>query len=296
MRQRKIKLGKGELEFIHEDGLSLSIKDARDYFLDAVKEVKPEVLDDLANEPFKLYKAAGLAFDREQIEKDIENTEFYDQIRIIAKEEQQHKWNHPDWQGHFEEKEVDYDDNILAMQKSIFDWSRKHNLNVAWCRARAYETLDYWHQNTNLCVARIWNYDVSLEPIIAIRRGELDFVFRFKSLYPAMSFRADEKKRITEQFEFELDAFLDERENYAKEKGLKKPKKKNEYLHFLWFAHYQVNELTQKEIQENYNPFYASRRTIGEAIESIRNILKTPSDPQSELTRPPSKVGRPRKK
>jgi hypothetical protein len=41
--------------------------------------------------------------------------------------ESQHRWNHPYWFGHFENKEVDYDENTRAMQKSIFDWSMRHN-------------------------------------------------------------------------------------------------------------------------------------------------------------------------
>jgi len=127
MMHDKIKLGKGELEHIHENGLSLSVSDARDYFLDAVKEVKPEVLDDLAGEPFRLYKAAGLAFERERYEKEFENLELLDGRRAMFRAESQHRWNHPYWFGHFENKEVDYDENTRAMQKSIFDWSMRHN-------------------------------------------------------------------------------------------------------------------------------------------------------------------------
>jgi len=49
MMHDKIKLGKGELEHIDDVEMAFSTRDARDYFLDAVKEVKPEVLDDLAS-------------------------------------------------------------------------------------------------------------------------------------------------------------------------------------------------------------------------------------------------------
>ncbi len=293
MQQRKIKLGKGELEHVRKDGLSLSIKDARDYFLDAVREVAPEVLEDLANEPFKLYKAAGLAFKHERYEKETENLEFYDKIRAQARAEHLHRWNHPEWLEHFEDKEIDYDDNILAMQKSIFDWSKKYNLNAAWCRARAYETLDNWHRFSSMSEIRMWNYDMSLEPMIAHRKGELDFVFRIRSAYPTFGFRAEEKEKITKAFEKELNEFLDARERIAKENGMTTPKQKREYLHFVWFAYWLVKEWTHSDI---YKEFNVSRETVKTALESVRNLLKTPNDEKSILTRPLVRVGAPRKK
>ncbi len=127
MMHDKIKLGKGELEHIDDVEMAYSIRDARDYFLDAVKDVKPKVLDDLAGEPFRLYKAAGLAFERKRYEKEFENLELLDGRKAMFSAESQHRWNHPYWFGHFENKEVDYDENTRAMQKSIFDWSMRHN-------------------------------------------------------------------------------------------------------------------------------------------------------------------------
>lgn len=292
MMHDKIKLGKGELEHIHENGLSLSVSDARDYFLDAVKEVKPEVLDDLADEPFRLYKAAGLAFERERYVKEFADLKLFDRIRATAPLESQHRRNHPRWFEHFENNIVDYDENTRAMQKSIFDWSKNHNLDANWCRARAYETLDWWYWSESFYENRLWNYETEMQPLIATHRGEMDFVFRIRSNYPMFGFRPDEERNITEAFKRELKSFLDERERIAKENGMVKPKQKREYLHFIWFAHSQVKEWTQPQIQNKFN---ASRRTVGEALDNIRNLLKTPNDPKSELTRPLSKVGRPRK-
>ena len=289
MRPRKIKLGKGEFEHKRKDGLTLSITDARDYFLDAVKEVAPEVLDDLANEPYKLYKSAGLALDFEKYKKEFENLELPDRIGEMAKVKSQHRWNRPDWNGHFESKEVDYDDNILAFQRSIFNWSKKHNLNVAWCRARAYETIESWHHFESFYENRIWNYESEMQPI---HSGFTPiFQFSYKSLYPVFRFRSDEKEIITKAFESELNKFLDERERIAKENGMVNPRQKREYLHFIWFAYYQVKEMTQKDIQGKFN---ASIRTIGEALESVRNLLKAPNDSTSEVKRPDTR-GRPRK-
>jgi hypothetical protein len=290
IKQRKIRLGEGELEHIRRDGLSASIKDARDYFLDAVKEVAPEVLDDLANEPFKLYKEAGLALDYEQYEKEFETLEKYDLIRAKSKIEQDHSFNHPRWEQHFEVGKVDYDEKILAMQESIFSWSKKHNLDVAWCRARAYETVEWWHRSGSSYENRRWNWDMEMQPVFT--GSSPIFQFSYKSLYPVFRFRKDEREIITRAFENELNEFLDERERIAKENGMVSPKQKREYLHFVWFAYYQVKNWSQKDIQEN---FYASRRTVGEALDSIRNLLKTPNDPKSELTRLPSKAGRPSK-
>lgn len=290
IRQRKIKLGKGEFEHIRENGVSLSVRDARDYFLDAVKEVKPEVLDDLAGEPFRLYKAAGLAFERERYEKEFENLEHFARIRAIAPLESQHRWNHPRWFEHFENKEVDYNENTRAMQKSIFDWSKSHNLDANWCRARAYETLDWWYWFESFYENRLWNYETEMQPIFS-NRTDIFFTFKYRSTYPVFGFRPDEERNITEAFKRELKSFLDERERIAKENGMVKPKVKHEYLHFIMFAHSQVKEWTQEEIAKKFN---VSREGVKTAITSVRNLLENPNDPKSKLT-PPNKAGRPRK-
>ncbi len=291
IRQRKIKLGKGELEHTDDVEIPYSVRDARDYFLDAVKEVKPEVLEDLAGEPFRLYKAAGLAYERGCSEKEFENLELWDRRKEMFQAEKRHRGNHPDWSGHFENEEVDYDENIRAMQKSIFHWSKEHNLDVNWCRARAYETLDWWYWSGSSHENRTWNYEMEMQTMIATRKGEMDFVFRIRSNYPMFGFRPDEETRITEAFKRELKTFLGERERIAKENGMTKPKVKHEYLHFIMFAYSQVKEWTQEEIAKKFN---VSREGVKTAITSIRNLLENPNDPKSKLTSP-NKAGRPRK-
>jgi hypothetical protein len=104
-----LKLGKGELKQISEVGSTLSMHEARDYFLIAVKEVAPAVLDDLADAPFKLYKAAGLAFDRETHEKDVRQFEVDGHIpQEYVKAHLIHTWNRPYWLEHFETREIDF--------------------------------------------------------------------------------------------------------------------------------------------------------------------------------------------
>jgi hypothetical protein len=285
-----LKLGKGELEHILKDGSSLSMQDARDYFLFAVKKVAPDVLDDLAGEPFTLYKAAGLAFDRESFQQDIAHLEPFDQIRESTRRDQNHVWDHPDWYG-FEDHEIDYDSNLAALQKSIFDWSERHNLDANWCRERAFETLDSWYQSSGSRENRTWRTYNSMQTIVPDRNG-LHFQFSIKSVYPASSFRKQEKERITEHFERELKAFLDGRERRAIENGMKRPKQKHDGSHFEWFAFYQVKLWTGIKIQKHFNK---EKATVDEAIKSVRNLLTAPNDPGSELKRPDGKTGRPRK-
>lgn len=285
-----MKLGKGELVQIFEDGSSLSLNDARDYFFLAVKEVAPDVLDDLAGEPFTLYKAAGLAFDRKAFKKDIEDLEFADQIREMTRAETRHTWNHPDWDGHFENHEIDYDPNPADLQKCIFAWSKRHNLDAAWCRSLAFETLDYWHKYPELCQHRIWYQPSSLQTIVPVRNG-LEFQFRIRSLYPSVSFRKDEKERITAHFERELAIFLDMRERLAEENGMVRPKHRPDEQHFIWFAYYQVKGLSHDAIRLKFG---RSREAVRDAINNVRGLLSSSTDPTSELNRP-IKPGRPRK-
>ncbi|MDQ3635428.1 MAG: hypothetical protein M3405_13100 [Acidobacteriota bacterium] len=278
MQQRKIKLGKGEFEHIDDVEMPYSVRHARDYFFDAIKEVKPEILDDLADEPYRLYKAAGLALERERYEKEFENLEFYDRIRAMARLESQHRWNHPSWYEHYEKKKVNYNQNIRALQKSIFDWSKKHNLNVDWCRARAYETLNLWYFSHSFYEHRIWTSETEMQPMIATHKGERDFVFRINSNYPMFGFRSDEEKRITRAFKQELKSFLVEREKLAKKNGMKKPKQKRTYLHFIWLARWQLNEdLTHEKIAEQDERSNSIEvQAVSKAIKELAKLINLP--------------------
>ncbi len=276
MRQRKIKLGKGEFEHIRSNGLTASVKDARDYFLDAVKEVAPEVLDDLAGNPYRLYKAAGLALDYKRYEKEFENLEFYDGIRAKAKIEHQHSWNHPRWENQFENSEVNYDENTRLLQKSIFSWSKKHNLDVVWCRARAYETIEWWYRSDSFYENRIWNYETEMQPIpVGLNTV---FNFSYKSLYPVFRFRSKEKEIIREAFEKELNEFLDERDKIAKENGMIKPKQKSKYLHFIWLAKWQMDEnLTHEKIAEQDERSNSIEvQAVSKAIKELAELIGLP--------------------
>ncbi len=222
-----MKLGRGELEHVLEDGLTLSVQDARDYFQMAIQEVAPEVSEDLAGEPFRLYAAAGLALDLESFKKSIQHLEFYDQIRAVAFAQTKHNLDRRNWTEHFEDHNIDYDPKRAKMQESILKWSRKHNLDVAWFRAMAFETLDTWYQHPPLRAARVWLQNVLSQTI----SPNLDAQFRFsiRSHYPAVGFRKEEQQRIGIRFEEELDAFLDKREALAKEGGMVRPSKKREF-------------------------------------------------------------------
>jgi len=285
-----MKLGKGEFEHVDEDGSTLSLNDARDYFLIAVNEVAPEVLDALANEPFKHYKAAGLAFDREAYNKEIEQLEFFDQVRAMIRAQSQHSLNRPDWPGHYETQEIAYDEKIAAMQKSIFDWSRKHNLDANWCRERAFETLDYWHKHPDFGEHRIWQEYCSMQTIVPDRNG-LNFQLSIRSLYPSLSFRREEKERITAHFERELDLFLDSRERLAEENGMIRPKHRPVKSNFLWCAHNQVKALSHVTIARNVNQ---TREAVRDGVNRVRVLLACPTDPASVLESPTAR-GRPKK-
>lgn len=282
------RLGKGEFESVVDGVIPPSVHDARDYFLMAVREQAPEVLRDLNGEPFECYCRTGLHFDESDHRERLKDLSLYDRIREIQRLRTAHVWNTPEWRTHFEVGEIDYDERLAALQKSIFAWSRKWNLDQLWCRERAVSTLDYWCSSPEGREQLIWGYEPFWETIVAFRRGEHpEFEFRYKTLYPREGHRPDLERRITTAFKEQLKAFLDHAEQLAKEAGMRPTPKKRERLHFAWLACFQVRGMSYQEILKLFYPKeYVAAKEDGSLNEHTKRIRKAVNEVSRLITLP----------
>jgi hypothetical protein len=273
---KMLRFGNGEFESNIEGVVPPSVHHARDYFLRVVRELAPDVLLDLSKKPFDCYRRTGLHFDATAHQEKLEELNPYDQIREMSRLRHQHQWNSLDWQHHFENEIIIYNEHLSALQKSIFEWSQTWNLDAAWCRQRAYHTLDYWCSSPVSHKSLVWNYEPAWGPIVAFRQGEHPrFVFEYKTLYPRVGMRAELERLITEDFQAQLKAFLDSRERMAKDAGMSPVRKKREEMHFAWLVFFQVNEMSYERILEQYFPKeYATAKRDGCISERTKRIRK----------------------
>lgn len=127
----------GELD----DGSRPSVHYARDYFLQIVNRLVPEVLIDLAGEPLDFYRRSGI-----HISACINEQELVP-ISVDDSSAGDGGWTYayadilPNWLTPFESNPHADDERLSSLRHKIFEWSRKWNLNEPWCRVRAYNTL-----------------------------------------------------------------------------------------------------------------------------------------------------------
>lgn len=128
-------------EYEHPDNEWLS-EVARDIFLSHVKKLKPEVLTDLCGEPLQLYQASWLQFPKySYIQWPDSST--HQETKDVQEVWAEHYRELPLW-GVIEANAISDNGAIGRLRESLFSWSEKHNLNAAWCRERAYLTLEQW--------------------------------------------------------------------------------------------------------------------------------------------------------
>ena len=293
------KFGHGEYESAHRNEVRPSVKHARSYFLDVVKMLAPAVLEDLAVEPYRLYREARLCFEVNDSpgERDLVARHIWTSYQRPSWGEIERPFKNPllDESSSGDEYEAgppirrhigkgkkdttaaDENERINEFRESLFNWSRRHRLDMTWCRERAYETLDWWCFSQESFKMRMWDYDGAYQPIIAFRGDHPKFTFEYKTLYPRDGFRRDVKNRIMEAVEKELEAFLDEREALAKENGMVVARQKREKQHFEWLVLFQINHLSYAEIYKAYFPIIfddaKKKGTISDRTKQIRKAV-----------------------
>lgn len=340
MTDTKIRrFGHGAYEQLHRNEAPPSVEHARNFFLQTVRDVAPEVLDDLAKETFRLYrKTPAICYEagKERLSKHKQRN-VYDQIRDNVKWKQQRPtWKHVEnasggakvdiveryiWTAYerppleYVENQwrdplgirppvpVDSDGSIAAFKASLFEWSRRHNLNDMWCRERAYETLDLWSHIPACRKAHLWQDESAWQTIMPQvasggGRTNFDFVFSYNTLYPREGFRRDVKQRILEACEKELDAFLDKREQMAREGGMVATPQKHAQEHFEWLVRRQVQGMTCQAIFDLYQEQVKSMRgtqAIPRSFGTVRAVEKAVKELADFIGLTPRYAGRGRK-
>jgi hypothetical protein len=194
-----------------------SKEDLRNRFFAAISKHAKHVLNDLYDEPFKLYLQAGLGFNVDAYKEGVEVLNPDERAKKLARAWTKHRWNHPVWQHHFESRPITYDKRKEKFRQSLNEWSRRYNLDAAWCREYAYETLDHWsHYRPNRKNLSFQLHVVS-RSVFSRKHDTEWFVFKRRVPHPQFVPIEIAKVELRETFERQLKEFFSRLEAAAKE-------------------------------------------------------------------------------
>jgi hypothetical protein len=139
---------------------------ARCYFLDEVRRLKPEVLEELGGEPLSLFAEADLG------KSVFQSPEAYQRYYETV-------W----WQLDTEDETdvyVPLEAQMIALREGLRVWQSKWKLTesgeVHWLFERAVSTLFLWHNNPALHKSLVWEYGGFLRSRLMSSRGNQGYI------------------------------------------------------------------------------------------------------------------------
>lgn len=235
---------------IEPENRIISTSEYRFYFLLAIEDICPEVLQ-------ALYEDGYLIFDR--LVKPGDENKFYPLIGLLgeAPEEKLKVWDVEEENlvsiKTWEKKREQYkkEPGFLPVKKALQEWGGRFHLGDDWLLETALETVAWWrahwrslppgHENAKLEWApRFFCYKKRTGEKFSIELPEWDYV-----LYT----EKEAKDWYMKQFEVILEDYL---ETTKKESNWIPAKKKRNREHFDWLVRYVVQGWSYEEIAQEY--------------------------------------------
>ncbi len=276
--------------------------DARKFFLHVIDYCAPKAVQALQEEPYHLYLKTSFRIDLTS----------YHSSKHLSKQIVAMTLDGKDRRGVPQWSEVelepsswsfDYDENLIKLRESLFQWSKNQHLDAMWCRAFAYQTLDYWSRLPERCNDVSWYSATNGTPSCLFRplpyeeaaskeQRTLTFVRELEDY--SRTKRAQIRAGAVKAFEQYLDSHLDQMEATANKRGFAATLKKREPLHFEWFVNFQVNGMSYEDVFALHFPnLHASlkqqgklssdnTKAIRKAINEISRIIELPLRPEGK--------------
>ncbi|MDT7690172.1 MAG: hypothetical protein QOE46_2931 [Acidobacteriota bacterium] len=239
----------------------ISTWESRFFFFQYIRQIAPEVLEELRGVPFDLYSIT------------------FPPNRWHALENEYGRW----WYV-FEDDTYPRDPSIYQLRDSLNYWSEKFNLRDEWCIKQAFRTLDQWYQNSRFADALMWGREAyGYMPPVGLEEGK--FTFTFHRWDTVAQSRGEYQREVEQAFRQYRIEYCDRIEELTRERDYVEQKKKRDTTHFAWLAWYQVKNKPQSWICKEFN---ATRSTVAEAIKGAAAICNL-------SLRKPTSAGRPRK-
>jgi hypothetical protein len=242
-REEAPRLWQGEFE---DADHSLSRAGARLYYLNAIRKVHPPVLESLADEPLRCFRAARL------------HEYPYQTLGVV-------------WED-VEANTISEEEPMLApMRESLWKWAIQWHLDDDWFRARAFFTLADWCRKPDKLAKLQWSYgiinwghDYEIEP----------FTFQW-AWNPLIESRFVAERVMRAAFDEMMREYFDKTEAHAIALGYKRALRKIELTHFEWLVSFHIKGMTYAQICEQENPkLYANHKAEGDLGDHAKRIKK----------------------
>lgn len=268
-----------------------SVWELREFFLDKVADLAPEVLEELRNEVLPAFRQAYEAT-RPPPERREAATEFGEPVdRERPPEWVQWRFQDGEWGT---DSTTDWPDELVAFHDQLCGWADNCNLREPWVLDAALRMLRFWRQRdsspaSDIETLRFWqtlysqasvehvfqNQDRDIEGVFEVFRTwrekaesyELRFLpirfdavfktphftFEFEGWVPQNKLWHTYEQELRDAFEEELEAYGEERRQGPEERDLEPPPEIRAPHHFKWLVLWQVQERSYREIAEDYN-------------------------------------------
>jgi hypothetical protein len=238
----------------------MSLQRRRAFFFETVKKCEPKVLEDLGQEPMRLYLNAGL-----------DNKKMYGSTRSRLWEMlKSQRW-----------AELIGDPRLFLFRQKLWEWGERWKLNHEWCLVVAFETLVDWTLHPELASELAWAFMIySGGYVVRPIPGEDRFGFSYRGWHLPFYNRKDYEQAIRESFEAELKNYCDRIEEAAPEHGyieLPSPKHtRKPHLPYEWLVRFRVQGWPINKINKKYYPNSDNRRHIREGINEAASLVGFP--------------------
>jgi hypothetical protein len=289
---------------------------AKGWFFSLFGVVVPEALDDLASEPFRLWRRqfdrirpesmteeerSNVAEVREQVATAIDR--FLERNRHVHAEAETATAALEDFQAGWDEAcrrlEQILPDQVLRSRReheeemaALDRWLCRWNLQADWCRELVRVVLDTWGESPAAAERRempdelmtigkafpnLFLREPYQAPAPALKWNPLEDPW-----HPETELRSVARARLLALATRSVDEYLDRVEGIAEARGFQE--RQQFILHLLVFAHYQVAKKSVHEVARVDN---LPRSTVQAILKSVSDFIELP-------LREPSKPGRPR--
>jgi hypothetical protein len=230
---------------------------AQSIFFKVLREIAPEVIEDLRGEPYDAYR----------------------QARHVYRDE-------VNFRNLFEEE------RFAELRRRLEQWGERWRLDAAWCFEKGWAAFQWWEadqDNPEHYDADFWEGDDWTGKAVSLGESatseEREFSFRYDIDDLSVIKRALVEAEVKRVFDRELKEHLDMLEEAAKERRFEEIPTKRGDEHFRWLVRYQVQGWSMLRIAAEY---HFGRKTVEDGIASAAELIDL-------RRRDPLPPGRPRK-
>jgi hypothetical protein len=212
------------------------------WFLSAIRQHAPAVLNDLAERPLAIY------------------TNLPDLIDTST------------WQN-LNEAALDWAPELKPLRAAIHDWSQHWNLETNWCRDRALQTLAQWARTDDGHPLRSqWSHEAT-SYFVPISSDARTLTFFHPGWDPSFGSRADAEKMIREAFDDHLAAYFKDLDALAASHGMERTPEKRTMDHFVWLVRYQILGQSFDRLAKDV---FVSRQTATNGVKNAARLIDLP--------------------